>query len=580
MRKLNPVSVLLCAVVALTIVISPLYAADKTAPNFILFYMDDYSWNQTSFRMMDSEPDSQHSFYETPHLEKLAKRGVRFTNGYCPTPTCTGSRVSIQFGQTSARIQYRFVHDVLSGYQRPNGYSDEIAMGGILKAAGKNYTTAHFGKGAGSAVGKLKDYGYDVTDEYEKYGPNGNGHGNYATVSGARKPLPPDDPKRIFSLTRDAVKFVNENAGERPFFLMVSHYAAHVKHAALQKDIDRFQKKYDALPNKPTDQRELKAFSQQNNVLYGAMVYEADWSLGEIIKAVKEKGELDNTYIIFTADNGSECLPRDENGHYYSGPLQMGKYSTFEGGLRVPFVVAGPGIKAGSQCDVPIVQWDILPTLHDLSGSKAPLPEKVDGGSLRDVFESGNMGKVKRKVPGLVFHFPSYYQPPISVIRIEDYKFMRHMNTGETKLFNMVEDYSEQNNLSKSLPGKSAEMERILLGYINEVDGGDVKEVYAAYLRWVDENEAKNTENYLRKLEKLEKEKPADYAEQKVALEKQQEQKKREYFAKREICKGQMTWPSWYDSAKSTTVNKLGIDKQGRKIDKKQTIKLKQKGKR
>ena len=90
------------------------------------------------------------------------------------------------------------------------------------------------------------------------------------------------------------------------------------------------------------------------------MVYEADWSLGEIIKAVKEKGELDNTYIIFTADNGSECLPRDEDGHYYSGPLQMGKYSTFEGGIRVPFVVAGPGIKAGSQCDVPIAQWDIL----------------------------------------------------------------------------------------------------------------------------------------------------------------------------------------------------------------------------
>ena len=330
------VSVLLSAAAILAFIVSPLYAAEKKAPNFILFYMDDYSWNQTSFRMMDSEPDSQHSFYETPHLEKLAERGVRFTNGYCPTPTCTGSRVSIQFGQTSARIQYRFVHDVLSKYQRPNGYSDEIAMGGILKAAGKNYTTAHFGKGAGGAVGQLKNYGYNVTDEYEKYGPNGNGHGNSGTA---------DDPKRIFSLTRDAVKFVNKNAGERPFFMMVSHYAAHVRHAALQKDIDRFQKKYNALPNKPKDPKELIRFSQQNNVLYGAMVYEADWSLGEIIKAVKEKGELDNTYIIFTADNGSECLPRDEDGHYYSGPLQMGKYSTFEGGIRVPFVVAGQELK-------------------------------------------------------------------------------------------------------------------------------------------------------------------------------------------------------------------------------------------
>ena len=154
------------------------------------------------------------------------------------------------------------------------------------------------------------------------------------------------------------------------------------------------------------------------------------------------------------------------------------------------------------------------------------------------------------------------------------------MNTGETKLFNVVEDYSEQNDLSKSLPEKSAEMERVLLDYIKEVDGGDVKEVYAAYLRWINENEARSTESYQRQLEKLEKEKPADYAKQKAALEEQQEQKKREFLAKREICKGQMTWPSWYDSAKQTTTNRLGIDKQGNIIDKKQSTNQKQTGPR
>ena len=154
------------------------------------------------------------------------------------------------------------------------------------------------------------------------------------------------------------------------------------------------------------------------------------------------------------------------------------------------------------------------------------------------------------------------------------------MNTGETRLFNVVEDYSEQNNLSRSLPEKSAEMERILLNYIKEVDGGDVKEVYAAYFRWIDENEAKSTEYYKKQLEKHEKEKPADYAEQKLALEKKQEQEKRGFYAKREICKGQMTWPSWYNSAKQSTTNRLGIDKQGNIIEKKQTIKLKKTGKK
>ena len=89
---------------------------------------------------------------------------------------------------------------------------------------------------------------------------------------------------------------------------------------------------------------------------------------------------------------------------------------------------------------------------------------------------------------------------------MDDYKFMRHMNTGETKLFNVAEDYSEQNDLSKSLPEKSAEMERVLLDYIKEVDGGDVKEVYAAYLRWIDENEAKvTTENHERQTRKTRK---------------------------------------------------------------------------
>ena len=123
------------------------FGADK-APNFIIFYMDDLGWAHTSVPMMDSEPLSVSKFYETPNLERLAARGMKFSNAYSPTPTCTGSRVSIQFGQTSARTQYRFVHDVLSYKQRPNGYQDEITIAGMLKQANKNYITAHFGKGS------------------------------------------------------------------------------------------------------------------------------------------------------------------------------------------------------------------------------------------------------------------------------------------------------------------------------------------------------------------------------------------------------------------------------------------------
>ena len=109
----------------------------------------------------------------------------------------------------------------------------------------------------------------------------------------------------------------------------------------------------------------------------------------------------------------------------------------FEGGLRVPFVVSGPGVAKGAQCDVPIVQWDLLPTLYDLSGSHSELPKDLDGGSLRSVFTDGNKGSIRRPVEGLVFHYPCYFAAPISVVRLGAYKYMKQLITGETKLYNL-----------------------------------------------------------------------------------------------------------------------------------------------
>jgi len=542
-------------------------AAAGEAPNFIIFYMDDLGWAQTSVKMMDSEPLSVHPFYETPSVERLSARGMRFSNGYAPTPTCTGSRVSIQFGQSSARIQYRFVHDVLSYKQRPDGYAGVYSLADAVKTSGKNYITAHFGKGM---VDKLKVVNYDVTDEFEKHAPNGNLHGDKIDIA-SRKPLPPDDPKRMYSLTKSSVDFVKEHAGKRPFYLMVSHYAVHVPHAATKKYIDKYQAKYDALPNKPTDKAELNLFERERRILYGAMLEEADQNLGLLMGELEQAGELDNTYIIFTSDNGSECIPRTKAGRRNNGPLQEGKYSCFEGGLRVPFIAAGPGIQGGTQCDVPVVQWDLLATLHDLSGNPNPLPDTIDGGSLKDVFARGNRGQVKRNAPGLVFHFPSYYQVPASCIRIGDYKFMRNMNTDEVKLFNVNEDYREQHDLAQSMPEKAAEMDRILRNYIDEVDGGDVKDVYQAHYELLDEFERREKVAYTKKLEALEKGQPTDIEEQKARLKEEHEMKQRSFYAKRKIQKRQETWPGWYTTARKEVEAEIGMTKGGKikKVNKK-----------
>ncbi len=532
-------------------------AAEKAPPNFIIFYMDDLGWADTSVAMMDGEPLSRSDYYQTPHLERLAERGVRFSSGYSPTPTCTGSRMSIQYGMTSARVQYRNVFDVLSKKQRPNGWDDEVSMAAVVKAANKNYITAIFGKGMGSR--RMDHAGYDVTDEFDS-GANGNGHGSYIDVK-KRIPIPDDNPKRIVDLTRRSVDFVNKYAGKRPFYLMVSHYAVHVPFQASPQAIEQCrQRRPDA---GTTSAVNYKGTDEYRDWQYAAMIEEADANLGALLDALEQTGELDNTYIIFTSDNGGGKGWYDENGNRFNGPLQEGKRSTFEGGLRVPFVVAGPGIEAGSQCDVPVVQWDFLPTLHDLSGSEAQLPAGVDGGSLRDVFERGNAGTVKRGAPGLIFHYPCHYHPPISVIRIGDYKLMRHLNSGEMKLFNVAEDYREQHDLAAKMPEKTEELNRIRQQYIDEVDGGKMEDVYAAYMEWLNEGLLNREASFKKQMETLEKTQPADIEAQKKVLLDELEAKKRETRAKLEINKAQMSSHSWREGAKKEAMERMGMDKKG-----------------
>jgi arylsulfatase A-like enzyme len=539
-----------------------------TSPNFVIFYVDDLGWADTSVRMMDDEPLSASDFYQTPALERLAQQGMRFSNGYAPTPTCTGSRISIQFGKTSARLQYRNVFDVLAKKQRSRqGWDDEVSMAAVLKAADKNYVTAHFGKGMN--VRRMDHAGYDFNDEFDQ-GANGNGHGSFIDVKQKIR-IPNDNPKRIVDLTRRSVEFVKKNAGKRPFYLMVSHYAVHVPHQATPEAIERCRRRWVAAGNPdigPADQEYKERYAEWR---YAAMVEETDASLGAILDALKESKADDNTYVIFTSDNGGDFSRRDDTGNRFNGPLRERKGSTFEGGMRVPFVISGPGIEPGSQCDIPVVQWDLLPTLHDLSKSVSSLPPGVDGGSLREVIERGNAGSVRRDAPGLIFHYTCHFHPPVSVIRIGNYKLMRHLNSGEMKLFNVATDYAERQDLAQRMPEKTKEMDQILRQYVEKVDGGTMPEVYAAYFEWLRESLRKKEERLGRDLESLTQKNPPDFAKQRAKLEANLQAAKREHAAKTAICKDQMTNPSWRDTRKNEVVKRIGVDKQGNLITRSRT---------
>ena len=464
-------------------------------PNIVIVYVDDLGWADTSVAMMISDPESKSDFNQTPYLEKLAARGIVFSNAYAPAPTCTPSRKSIQFGKTPGKLGYTFVHDVLA-LQKKLSWKDEVSMADVVKAAEGNYITAHFGKGMSGD--RMETIGYDITDEIDGNATNDNFHGEYISIKD-RQPLPDDNPKRMASLQKSSVEFIEEYGGKRPFFMMVSHYAVHVPHAARADLIEKYRKlprgKYlDDEDYLPEDQISQSRKISHWRLQYAAMLEEVDQGLGAIMEALAKTGQTDNTLVIFTSDNGGGLNP--------NGTLRGGKANLYEGGLRVPFVAAGPGVREGVQCDVAINQWDLLPTLHDYVESEKELPNNLDGGSLRPVFEFGNDAKVERPVEGFVYHYPCYFAPPLTVIRLGDYKLMEHHLTGEQKLFNVATDYYEQQNLIKDLPGKAAELKQVMDRYLEEIDAEDVQDVYKARFAELDRFERGAIEQHKKRIEK------------------------------------------------------------------------------
>ena len=440
-------------------------APPKTKPNVILVFTDDQGWCDTSVRMMSNVPESKSDFYQTPALEKLAKRGMIFSNAYSPAPVCTPSRSSVQFGKTPARLRQTVVHDVLAK-DRGIDCKNEIALPQMIKAADASYLTAHFGKW-GFPPRSPQHAGYDVSD-----GNTNNGAGDWE-YGKTRKPLPADDPKRIFSITKRATAFMEKCVKDaRPFYMQLSHYAVHVQHFARRETIAKYLK---AKPGAKCSDKDFADPPPPRNAwapLYAAMIEDLDTSLGAIVEKVRKLGLDKNTYIIFTSDNGG--------GFRGNKPLRGGKANIWEGGLRVPTVISGPGVKPGTYCNQPIAGWDLYPTVADLIGNTKPLPKGLDGGSLRPLFSDPKNGKVKRGFDGLVFHFPWYAGTPMSAIRDGDYKLMLHLNTGESKLFNLAKDIGEKNDLSKEMPDLARKLRGKLEAYLKDVGAEDIKEMRAA----------------------------------------------------------------------------------------------------
>ena len=411
-------------------------------PNFIFMVSDDQGWDGLSVQMHDAVAGSKSDFYRTPNLERLAQQGMRFSAAYSPSPVCSPTRCSLQTGKSPAQNRWTKASPILTaadgrklippmhGRNLSNG---EMTIAEMLKQAG--YTTAHYGKWhlGGGGPGR---HGYDVHD------------GNTGNRDAARHVDP--NPVDIFGMSRRANAFMEENTeAGKPFFIQLSYYALHYPRNALESTRQAYL-------NRPRG-------DVHRNVNRAAITEDLDTGVGMIMDQVEKLGIGDHTYLIYMSDNGAV------GGGL--GVLRGSKGSLWEGGIRVPLIIQGPGIEPNTFCDERVVGVDLFPTLCELGGVSHPLPTGIEGGSITSLL-SGGKGMVERPREELVFHFPHYQSGdgPHSAILLDDYKLIKLYETDKLHLFDLSKDIGEENDLAGRKPEVVTKLHDRLNAYLASVD--------------------------------------------------------------------------------------------------------------
>ena len=423
-------------------------------PNIILVLTDDQGWTDSSVQMMKDREDSKSDFYETPNMERMAKEGLIFSSAYAPAPVCTPTRYSILYGKTPAKLK----HGTLKNWQATP--KKETPISRMIKSIDPNYKTAHFGKWHQSLT--PYDVGYDVSD-----GPTGNFEGDWVS-NGVKNSA--DDPKRTFGISERACAFMADQVSNgSPFFMQVSYYAVHVQNYGLESTKEKYRKKKPGKKSIPRDFELPPPPLNQGMVSYAAMLEDLDTGFGMILDKIDQLGIKENTYVIYTSDNGGGFRGND--------PLKMGKADLWEGGIRVPTIVRGPNVLRNKYCDIPIAGWDFYPTFSEIVGNPKRLDNEFDGGSLISVFENGNAGKVSRNTEALIFHFPWFNGEPESAVRLGDYKLIKNNDSKKIWLFDVRNDIEESNDLSSSMPEKANELDKVLSDYLVKHDAEHVMDL-------------------------------------------------------------------------------------------------------
>ena len=442
------------ALTAALLMASPVAAVDTTPskPNIVFIMADDLG-------QMDIGAFNPKTFYETPNIDGLAKRGMKFTQGYAACCVCSPTRGSIMTGKFPPRFGItNFIPGGRSGKMLPAANAghlalEEVTIAETLRDAG--YATFFAGKWHLGGAGFMpRDQGF-TNDESSNTGPKGD------------KTKPQEDPKNTDRITDAAVKFIEANK-DKPFYAYLPYNAPHVPLGARADLVAKWQEKAKQAPADAWGQEGANQVRLvQNNPVYAAMLEQFDAAIGRLITVLDDNGLTEKTIVVFMSDNGGLATAE---GHPTSNlPLRAGKGWPYEGGVREPLIVVAPGVtKPDATCDSPVISTDFYPTLLQLVGQPLKPEQHLDGVSFVPLLkgESASRGKP------LFWHYPHYANqggPPCTTIRDGDWKLIEWHEDGSLELYNVPQDIGEKTNLAAEQPDKVKELHAKLIAWRKEV---------------------------------------------------------------------------------------------------------------
>ena len=460
----------------------PIAAADSPGsapsppPNLVVFLVDDLGWQDVSVPM-GPETTQFNRRYRTPNLERLAERGVVFTNAYSSSPVCTPTRTSLMTGRHPARngiTYWTLQKDRDTSAKHPRLRNPEWRLTGLdetdvtlpklLRDVG--YRTVHVGKAHFGAVGTPGADPVNLGFETNIAGHGPGGPGSFYGVHdfGAMKrdgktgPSVWDVPGleahhgQDVYLTevlaeRAADEVAKSKTDPRPLFL---HFAPYAVHAPIMVN-PRYATNYEDL-----DPREAA---------YATMIETMDAALGTVLAALEAAGLAENTIVVFASDNGGlSAHARGGAPHTHNAPLRSGKGSAYEGGVRIPMAIAGSpatGLHAdGRRVDTPVTTTDLFPTLLELAGVAIPAEHAatLDAISITGLLEEREAAEPPAFDRGLAWHMPHQWGAkgpgiePFTSWRRGDWKLLYFHDGPRIELYDLAADLGETTDLAASRP--------------------------------------------------------------------------------------------------------------------------------